>query len=365
MGFGVRIAPGVRISASSRGIRAGIGPRAARIHVGAGRTGFSSGVGPFTYYTSVGGSRRATRGGQSGGRASLTALERQERTAKRAQEIAEVRRIEQALVTLHLEHFPPAARPVLPAPSPPELPDVTRRLRAEERSGIPWWRVGQRRRARRRAAERAPDVAARQHAIALAEHASVQAEAEADWARLLANDSDTVISALEAAFEDNVSPAAPIDCAGVTATVVVLFATPDSVPERKPATTPSGRPTLHKRTKTERNRLYATALGSTVLATVREALAVAPGVKEIRVLVIRKDPAAPSPDLYLTAVYAGRFPRDRVEGLDWPHIDPAEQLLLAPEALLRRRGAAGEIAPLDLTAEPDLNSVLDQLRQTL
>ena len=43
MGFSVKIAPGVRVRASSRGIRTSIGPRAARLHVGGGRTGFSTG----------------------------------------------------------------------------------------------------------------------------------------------------------------------------------------------------------------------------------------------------------------------------------------------------------------------------------
>ncbi|MFI2651773.1 DUF4236 domain-containing protein [Micromonospora fulviviridis] len=38
MGFSIRLAPGVRIRASSRGIRTSLGPRAARVHFGAGRT---------------------------------------------------------------------------------------------------------------------------------------------------------------------------------------------------------------------------------------------------------------------------------------------------------------------------------------
>lgn len=47
----------VRIS--GRGVRVGIGPRIARINVGAGRTTFSSGAGPFTASTS--GRRRPAR----------------------------------------------------------------------------------------------------------------------------------------------------------------------------------------------------------------------------------------------------------------------------------------------------------------
>ena len=40
-----RVAPGVSIRASGRGIRTSVGPRAARVHVGAGRTAVSSGFG--------------------------------------------------------------------------------------------------------------------------------------------------------------------------------------------------------------------------------------------------------------------------------------------------------------------------------
>jgi len=70
MGFGVsiKLAPGVRVRASSRGIRASIGPRVARVHVGADRTTLSGGIGPFTSSTSMGARRRPTSGGRRGGR---------------------------------------------------------------------------------------------------------------------------------------------------------------------------------------------------------------------------------------------------------------------------------------------------------
>jgi hypothetical protein len=63
MGFSVKLAPGVRVRVSSHGVRAGIGPRIARVHVGTGRTGLSSGLGPFSVYGAVGGkSRRKSTG---------------------------------------------------------------------------------------------------------------------------------------------------------------------------------------------------------------------------------------------------------------------------------------------------------------
>jgi hypothetical protein len=72
-------------------------------------------------------------------------------------------------------------------------------------------------------------------------------------------------------------------------------------------------------------------LASTVLATVKEAFAVAPGVTDAQVLVIRRDPAAAYPVGYLTAVYAGRFQRQSLAGRVWERINPVEELLRAPD----------------------------------
>jgi hypothetical protein len=47
-----RIMPGVRISASRRGVRAHVGPRVLRGHFGGGKAGVSTGAGPFTAYGS-------------------------------------------------------------------------------------------------------------------------------------------------------------------------------------------------------------------------------------------------------------------------------------------------------------------------
>lgn len=59
--------------------------------------------------------------------------------------------------------------------------------------------------------------------------------------------------------------------------MVVVLEGIDALPERVPGLTPSGRPTLRKLTKTNRNELYLHWMASNVLATVREALAVARG----------------------------------------------------------------------------------------
>ncbi len=109
------------------------------------------------------------------------------------------------------------------------------------------------------------------------------------------------MTGLEEAFGDNASEATCVDV-GVEegtnyATVVILFGSAQMVPERTPSFTSSGKSTTKKRSRADRNALYVSALASTVLATVKEGLAAAPSVAEFRVVVMRKDPAAATPQI--------------------------------------------------------------------
>jgi hypothetical protein len=288
---------------------------------------------------------------------------------QRAEQFAAVASMEAALVSLHKEEYPQAQRPVFPPPAPADLDTIQQRLIKEALNGIGLFKVSARKAAKASALEQAHQEAAAEDAKRKAEHAQSQKAADAAWASLCAHDPDAVLVALEAAFEDNESPAACVDAGQDDAvhyvTVVVTFGTIAMIPEQKPATTPTGNPTLKKRTKGERNALYAAALGSTVLATVKEAFAVSPSTDEVRVVVVRKDPTAATPAEYLSAIYAARFPRDKTMRLDWQRLDPAETLLRAPDALLRRRGAAQDVVAIDVDSEPQLSALVDRLRPEL
>jgi hypothetical protein len=143
MGIGFKVAPGVRIRASSRGISAGVGPRAARVHVGNRGVGISSGVGPVSGYTHLGG--RGSRKGSGGAtprasyggptKASIAAREREAKVAARETDIENVKALEQALVSVHRETFPPAARVVVPPPE--EVNPASIQAHLEETAGIP------------------------------------------------------------------------------------------------------------------------------------------------------------------------------------------------------------------------------------
>src|SRR6476661_702228 len=105
MGFGIRIMPGVRLSASKRGMRMGVGPRIARVHVGSGRPGVSSGVGPVTVWTGVGSRKRRRSSGRSA--ASIRSYEAAARRAEQLDQVRAALAIEAGLVAVHQERFDP------------------------------------------------------------------------------------------------------------------------------------------------------------------------------------------------------------------------------------------------------------------
>ena len=445
MGLSFKVAPGVRVRASSRGLSAGIGPRAARVHVSSRGVGVSSGVGPFSTYTSLSGGRRSTGGGsrRSAGptKASLTARERELRAAQREADIEKVEWLEKSLIEVHRQSFEPARRMELSPPDPVD-PDPIR-TKLEEEAGIPalvvelgsdetppraadpepvdryalmraerkaawqaisFFAIRQRIEAARRADEEAeakaaieaeercqaqqqeqqrldqlwaklgeakaavqaklPGEVVAEEAKRKATRDEEQAALDEEWRRLQANDPMLTMATLEEAFADNESPAAPINCEGNRTTVVMQFSQPDAVvPEKKPAFTPTGKRTLKKRTKTEINSLYIDALGSNVLATVKEAFAVAPGTQTVQLLVIRREVDKKHTG-ELAAIYVAEFNRATYANGGGSG-RPGAVAQSAPEAVLNLKGKTQQVSPIDLSEQSDLQEVLAHVAEGL
>jgi len=298
-----------------------------------------------------------------------------------------------------------AAPPVAPAPEPVDRYQLMREFRKRRRQGIPLWRLRDRIEAARQAdreAEATADVEEgerevaqeaeqtklnglweglqqaqarvaeqlpgrveverkRREAIRVAE----QEQRDREWERLLSNDPEVTLPALEKAFADNEASVESVKCEGYTTTVVMRFSPPEAlVPERKPARTPTGKKTLKKRTKTEINALYLEALGSSVLATVKEAFAVAPGAQLVQLLVIRHEADGKYDRDRLSAIYFAEFNRGEYEGASGSR-DPASTLPLAPDSMLNLKGKTAQVAPLDLKERPDLSALLNELEFSL
>lgn len=285
MGFSFKVAPGVRVRASSRGVRASVGPRGARVHFGSGRTGFSSGAGPVSFYTSLGGSQGARRGG--GRQPSIASYQRQLAAAQKAEDAQRLAAAFQQILNLHRAEFPPAARPVAPSPTPPDEKEMRRRHEQAALAGIGMFKRAERAEAKKQAAIGADAElkAARQQMNEL--QAQWQHQLDEQWNQLCGNDPDVVLATLAEAFEDNEAPAAAVAVHGDELAVVVLAPRLEIVPERMPARTQVGKVTLRKLSKTDRAALYGEFLLGHLLVTLREVFAVALGVAAARVVVLQ------------------------------------------------------------------------------
>jgi hypothetical protein len=190
-----------------------------------------------------------------------------------------------------------------------------------------------------------------------AARAAEQRELDEAWERLQANQPEATLPALNRAFEDNEAPASAIRCDAGRTTVVLRFAAPESiVPDHKPARTPTGKRTLKKRTKTEINALYVEALGSNVLATVKEAFAVAPGTESVQLLVVRREPDEGEAGRLLP-IYFGLFDRGKFESP--APAAPGRSLVPVPGSMLNLKGKTEQVAPLDLEEHPEFSVLLE------
>jgi hypothetical protein len=357
MGFSVKIAPGVRVRASSRGIRTSIGPRAARLHVGGGRAGFSTGVGPLGYYTSLGGGRR-----RPASRPSAGAYQRQlavsPAAAAKAEESQRLATLFQALLNIHRESFEPAQPPVAPLPPEPDAEAIHARHREAALSGIGIFQRRERAAARERAAQAAE---AEVHALreqARRQQTEYQAELDAWWAALLSNDPGTVLGTLAEAFEDNEAAAAPVGVDGDEVSIVVLAPDDSIVPERLPGRTPSGNLSLRKLPKGERAALYTQAVMGHVLVTIKEALAVAPGIEHVRVMALRRAGLDAYGRPRLECVLAGRWARRALQGVAWRTAAAVTVTQDTADELVMKLRGGKELQPLDLDRHPDIRELL-------
>jgi hypothetical protein len=356
LSFSVKLAPGVRVRASSRGLRTSIGPRAARVHVGAGRTTFSTGAGPVTLSTSGGRSRSGTR------RPSAASYQRQlsvaPAAAAKAEEARRLAGIFGELLDVHRADFPPAQRPLAPPPAEPDAEAIRRRHRDAATAGLGFFQRAAKTAARELADQQAEGEIQELRAQGARAQVEHQAQLDAWWQDLRGNHPETVIAALAEAFEDNEAAAAPLGVDG-DEVALVLLAPPESVvPERMPGTTAAGNLSLRKLPKGERAAFYTQVVLGHVVVTIKEALAVAPGIQGVRVVVLR----SAGPDAYgrprLDCILAGRWTRAAFEGVQWATASAATVAQDTAAEFVANVKAGKELQPLDLTDQPAIRGLL-------
>jgi hypothetical protein len=238
---------------------------------------------------------------------------------------------------VHSDPTTPAERDVTPPVLPVDERDVRRRLRRDATANLRWWRVGERRAARRTvtrdavAAEVANETRSRED-----RRAESQAEADAAWDQLLANEPERVGESIGKALTAGGSPAVLVSVDRRRLEVRTTVPDMDNVvPLREPTYTAGGRPTTRAFSMTNRNGLYRQLVGSQLLALLRCILAAAPGATRIELYA-----ELPTGE----RIARGEFDRDALRSIPLDSEDPFADLLTAGLEV-RQKGRTNALVP--------------------
>lgn len=281
----VRIAPGVRISTSSRGMRAHVGPRLARLHVGGGGTGISTGAGPFTLYSGGNGSVARRPRGKSAATSGMTPAQ-----AEKARRVDETRRAWADLAELHRTTFPDAVEPDrFPGEPVPMFSALLHKAERQHLAGVSRRDRQAREGARQRARQDAEREALALLEVGIRDRDERRRDDEIAWAALVAGETEALEVAVSNALRSRgLDVVVTSGQRGVTAIDLTLPG-PELLPTHWPATTPKGLPTLRKLNKTEMAEQVRQLVAARVLLAAKESLAQSPGLAQVCVTGRRAD----------------------------------------------------------------------------
>ena len=343
----IKLGRNLWVRPTSRGLRFSAGPRAARVHFGAGRTAISTGTGPFTYYQRIGDQPSAAARTTGG----LTA-------AKKADDARQIADALQRLFGMHRAEYPAATAPQAPQPEPIDGAAIDEAHRKAALTGIGFFARAQRRAAKLAAQESAQREIAARTAEQEQRREAHQAQLDAWWQELLANEPGRVHWALDRALADNRTSAVVLQLDGGAATVRVTIPDPDVLPDRLPSLTQAGNLSLRRANKTEAAELYRLLVAGIVLTTVKESLAVAPGLTSMRVIAVRRTPEDAYGHCELEPLLDATIARDALQGIEWAEHDAWVVLTTAaPDLTVHLKGVTKQLSPIqpadgiDLTAE--------------
>ena len=276
-------------------------------------------------------------------------------------EAARLREVEAKLLGAHLNEPTSARRRQAPAPEAVDIRPLVAEHNAVALDGVGRFSFYERRVARELARATAQHQAELERDRRAREHAAEQARLDEQWERLNANDPDAVLTAVGSGLAGTTARAIAAEDDYVL--VALVIEEPEAlVPERKEDYTPTGKLSVKKRSKTERNEFYADALASASVAAARRAFAAAPGIEHVDLVVVRKERSGLRGREFV-ALYAGGFTRELTAQVR--SADALAIVLRAEGAMFEVKGRTDEVAALDLSDAPEAQEVLEQVGRAL
>jgi hypothetical protein len=265
----------------------------------------------------------------------------------RLADVDAVRAAEQRATALHSRPVAQASRQVAPPPERVDEHALRQALERDALDGVRSWRFRERRAGLEAAARAARHGAAWTRQEGEAQHCRAQEALDAAWEKLSSGDRDSVQAALAGGFRERGIAAKAVETTASRVWLRVAAPRLGSLPERKTGYTPSGRPSVKKRTKTELNELHRNALASQVLAAVRVAFAAAPSLEQVDV--VADDQSRTGPELVV--LYWGRFDRVWARGVRWDSLSALEEIFVVEHGFATK-GRTEEIVPVSDEGDP-------------
>ena len=176
------------------------------------------------------------------------------------------------------------------------------------------------------------------------------------------NDPDVLLAVLSHAFQNSGAQAAPLSVWDAEVQLALLVPDLATLPELHPTTTAAGNLSLKKLTKGEMADLYKQLVAGLVLATAKEAFALAPSVSGVRIVALRNTPADAYGKVAPEAILAARIARLALNGVQWTTADALTILDgISSEIATRTAGPNMAFASLDLKTEPEIAHLIHVL----
>lgn len=265
----------------------------------------------------------------------------------------------QAVMELHREPGKPAIRALVAPWEAVDRGALAKKYGKEAVKGLRLWQRTERRQALQAARLEAEEDsrAEDERRERKQEQEQEQAELDATWEALCAHEPAVVVRVLTASFERTPFNVLASAAGAASATVLAEFPGIALVPDRALGTTPTGRPSLRKRSKTTRNELYADALASFTLAVARCAFNFLPGASTVSVVALRHlQSGFEHVDTSLIPIAHCELHRDDLSLLD--EAAPATAVLEHLGGALKQKGRTKEVAEIRFD-DPQLQELVD------
>ena len=359
--FNVNVGRDVRVHVSDRGVRTALPGRAESQPPMGVRVGTTLGLGVSRFAVGLGAgvvtgvATEALRGTNALRAAVAERIDR--KVADRAEELAAQIAV---LETLHRQEFPAVTRPT--APPEPQVDERGIRARHERAALVGVGSLALRRRAELKDQARvvADAEIAALHYQHRTERLRKELEIERWWNALLVNEPALVMDRLATAFEDNGAPAAPVSVDGGELTLVVIVPAESVIPDRRDDRTEAGKLSLKKLSKSERNELYLKVVMGHLLATVKEAFAVAPAATSASVVVVRIGQTALRQQK-VECLVAGRWTRQALAKVQWATTDSVTAARSTATELLIDLASDNDLRPLDTFDQTGLKALISAI----